>query len=126
MIEVKPGSLATTNAASPPVDRITDLGAVTVTGEIVDSKCYMGVMNPGQGKVHRDCAARCLSGGVPPIFVTFDRGDQLLLIGPDRRPLARSDLREFVAEPLTIDGELLAEGDRRLLMTNPAMLHHSR
>jgi hypothetical protein len=29
---------------------------MTLTGEIVDSKCYLGVMNPGQGKVHRDCA----------------------------------------------------------------------
>ena len=23
-------------------------------------------MRPGEGKVHRACAARCLSGGVPP------------------------------------------------------------
>lgn len=126
MIEVKPGSLATTNAVASQLDGITDLGAVTVTGEIVDSKCYLGVMNPGQGKVHRDCAARCLSGGIPPIFVTVDRGDQFLLIGPDRRPLVRNVLREFVAETITIDGELLAVGDRRLLMIDPAMLHHSR
>ena len=47
----------------------TDLGPVTLIGEIVDSKCYLGVMNPGNGKVHRDCAARCISGGVPPAFI---------------------------------------------------------
>jgi hypothetical protein len=35
-----------------------DLGEVQLTGEIVDSKCYFGVMNPGNGKVHRDCAVR--------------------------------------------------------------------
>ena len=31
-----------------------DFGEVTLAGEIVDSKCYLGVMNPGNGKVHRD------------------------------------------------------------------------
>ena len=126
MVEVEPGSIGSTNVVPSPPDRTTDLGAVTVRGEIVDSKCYLGVMNPGQGKVHRDCAARCLSGGIPPILVTLDRGDQYLLIGLDRRPLTRNVLREFAAEVITIDGELLTEGNRRLLMIDPAMLHHSR
>ena len=47
---------------------MTDLDTFTLIGEIVDSKRYLGVMNPGNGKVHRDCAVRCLSGGIPPIF----------------------------------------------------------
>jgi hypothetical protein len=42
-----------------------DLGSRTVSGEIVDTKCYLGVMNPGAGKVHRDCARNCLRGGIP-------------------------------------------------------------
>ena len=46
----------------------TSLGRVSLTGEIVDSKCYPGVMKPGQGKTHRACAIRCLSGGVPAVF----------------------------------------------------------
>ncbi len=41
---------------------------VVLHGEIVDSKCYLGVMNPGERVVHRDCAIRCLSGGVPPML----------------------------------------------------------
>ena len=36
------------------------LGPVELTGEIADSKCWLGVMNPGEGTVHRDCARRCL------------------------------------------------------------------
>jgi hypothetical protein len=39
---------------------------VILRGELVDTKCQFGVMRPGSGKVHRACAARCLSGGVPP------------------------------------------------------------
>lgn len=40
-----------------------------LTGEVVDSKCYLGAMRPGRGKGHRGCAALCLRGGVPPLFV---------------------------------------------------------
>jgi hypothetical protein len=95
-----------------------------MTGEIVDSKCYLGVMNPGRGKVHRDCAARCLSGGVPPIFITTD-GTQLLLVGSDGSALGRDELREFVAEPITIQGELFQRGMSRLLRIDVRELRHT-
>jgi len=45
-----------------------DLGELTLKGEIVDPKCYFGVMKPGDGKVHRSCASRCLAGGIPPVI----------------------------------------------------------
>jgi hypothetical protein len=48
------------------------LGRLTLRGEIVDSKCWLGVMKPATGNVHRGCAARCLSGGIPPILMTTD------------------------------------------------------
>ena len=102
---------------------------MTVTGEIVDSKCYLGVMNPGQGKVHRDCAARCLSGGIPPIFIvlrdTTDGHEQFLLVGLDGRALGRDALREFIAEPIQIQGELLETGSTRLLKIDPRALRHT-
>ena len=41
---------------------------VTMRGEILDPKCYFGVMKPGEGKVHKSCAIRCISGGIPPVF----------------------------------------------------------
>src|SRR5260370_9426362 len=115
MVEITPGSVTIVDA--PPADQETtrDLGAVHLTGEIVDSKCYLGVMNPGQGKVHRDCAARCLSGGIPPILVSTDGHEQFLLVGLDERTLGRDALREFVAEPITIRGELLQHGENRLM-----------
>ena len=104
MVEITPGSIHCMDTA-PAVQATTrDLGTVTVTGEIVDSKCYLGVMNPGQGKVHRDCAARCLSGGIPPIFVTTDGHEQFLLVGLDGRALGRDALREFIAEPIQHPG----------------------
>jgi len=98
MVEITPGSIVVTGTAPTVQETTRDLGTVTVTGEIVDSKCYLEVMNPGQGKVHRDCAARCLSGGIPPIFVTTDPvttdgREQFLLVGLDGRALGRDTLR---------------------------------
>lgn len=57
MLEVTPGS-------------VRRVSAERLEGEIVDGKCYLGVMNPGAGKTHRACAARCLHGGVPAALVT--------------------------------------------------------
>ena len=43
---------------------------VTLSGEIIDPKCYFGAMKPGEGKIHKSCAIRCISGGTPPILKT--------------------------------------------------------
>jgi hypothetical protein len=125
MVEIAPGSIRLLDTGTPDEAETRDLGAVTLTGEIVDSKCYLGVMNPGQGKVHRDCAARCLSGGIPPIFVEAEGGNQFLLVGLDGRAVGRDELREFVAEQITIRGELLQRGGSRLLRINPQELRHT-
>lgn len=123
MVEVLPGSVvAAGGAATPPTEK--SLGAVTLTGEIVDSKCYLGVMNPGSGKVHRDCASRCISGGIPPLFIADD-GEQYLLVADDGRALGREALREFIAEPITIRGELVERGERKFLRIDLRELRHS-
>jgi len=125
MVEITPGSVAIVRTAPAVQETTRNLGAVSLTGEIVDSKCYLGVMNPGQGKVHRDCAARCLSGGTPPIFITTDGQEQFLLVGLDGRALGRDVLREFIGEPITIRGEVLARGDSRLLEIDPRSFRHT-
>ena len=94
---------------------------VTLRGEIVDSKCYLGVMNPGESKTHRDCAVRCISGGAPPLFVARDRDGrsiQMLLVGDDGRSIHR-DVLPWVAEPIEVSGRLASTGDLFVLHANP-------
>ncbi len=43
-----------------------------MVGEIIDPKCFLGAMRPGEGKTHKACAALCLFGGIPPVLVTRD------------------------------------------------------
>jgi hypothetical protein len=101
---------------------VTNLGPVRLRGEIVDSKCYLGVMNPGNGKVHRDCAARCISGGEPPALIARDAAGKamvILLAGSDGRAL-NNELLSFVAEPVETQGQLVRSGSNLILKGEPA------
>jgi hypothetical protein len=105
MIELQPGSISYAGIGTPAGRR--SLGEVNLTGEIVDTKCYFGVMNPGKGKVHRDCAVRCLSGGIPPGLLVRDesgRGRVLILTGTGREILDR------VGAPVSVQGRLTESG----------------
>jgi hypothetical protein len=37
--------------------------STTITGELVDLGCYLG--HGAKGAAHKDCAAKCISGGMP-------------------------------------------------------------
>jgi len=121
MLEILPGSVHPTGG---PVDPgpTTSLGPLTLAGEIVDSKCYLGVMNPGSGKIHRDCAVRCISGGIPPAFIVKDsmgRLRTLLLTGAGGRKL-NLEVLDLVAEPVRISGQLFRSGERLILQAEPS------
>lgn len=121
MVEVDAESLAPLGRAAAVPGATVDLGPVTLSGEIVDSKCYLGVMNPGESKTHRDCAVRCISGGAPPLFVARDRDGrsiQMLLVGDDGRSIHR-DVLPWVAEPIEVSGRLASMGDLFVLHANP-------
>jgi sulfoxide reductase heme-binding subunit YedZ len=108
-------------AAVPNPDR-ADLGRFTLTGEIVDAKCWLGVMNPGEGKTHLDCAVRCISGGLPPMLVVRNpEGAErhLLLTDAGGAPMPRGILPS-VGRPVSVTGTVLREGDLLFLRTDPA------
>jgi hypothetical protein len=118
MIELVKDSIAVIADANQIPAPATDLGEFDLTGEIVDSKCYLGVMNPGNGKVHRDCAVRCLSGRIPPIFATNDfRGIPAILLLTDAagKPLPKQAFLNLVAQPVRVHGEVLQTGNTLFL-----------
>ncbi len=86
----RPGSLEDVGAPRHPGDdTVRTVGAMTVVGELVDTKCWSGVMRPATGKVHRACAVRCLEGGIPPgVRVVGPDGASVvvLLAGADGDP----------------------------------------
>lgn len=123
MIEVQPGTIRATNqvAARALPQRIA-LGRQTLVGEIVDSKCFLGVMNPGQLTPHRACAIRCISGGVPPVLLVRQRNGEaryLLLVSAEGKSVNHQVL-DLVAQPVVITGEVERQGELLILRADPA------
>lgn len=98
-----------TIAEGPP----QPLGRVTLKGEIIDSKCFLGVMKPGEGPVHRACATLCILGGIPPMFALRDAAGNraaYLLTDVAGNPVNHA-VPPYVADPVEISGELERRGD---------------
>lgn len=121
MIELVPGTIKRPGGeegtivdffpgSSPPEPkpRIEDLGRATVTGEIVDSKCFLGVMNPGRLEVHRACAKRCIAGGIPPMLFAHDAaGGEVRVLLVDAAGKAVNDrILDLVGRTVTLTGRL--------------------
>jgi len=103
------------------------LGRFTLTGEIVDSKCYFGVMNPAEGRMHRACAVLCLKGGVPAVFVARDQTGatvHLLITGPDGQPM-NDQLLRWVGEGVKATGDIIRQGKWLVWHLDPKTLHPS-
>jgi len=89
------------------------LGRYRLNGEICDGKCSLGAMRPGTGLAHKACANLCLTGGVPPVFVSagpLAGTSFLLLTGPDGKALP-DDVYDLVALRVVLDGEIVSFDD---------------
>ncbi len=121
MIEVARDSISVTGPAlSNPLEK-SEVVPTQITGEIVDSKCHLGVMNPGRFKPHRACAIQCISGGIPPILVARTEDGQLahyLLVGEDGSAINTAVI-DYIAEPVRVSGALQVIGNRRVLYVAP-------
>ena len=118
MLEVEPASIAASaTKAEHERPAAASAGASgelsTLTGEVVDSKCFMGVMVPGDGKTHADCAALCLRGGIPPALYVRDRSDRsaLVLLAGSRNEAIGPRLSEFAGEAVEVTGILERTGE---------------
>jgi hypothetical protein len=84
-----------------------------LAGEIMDSKCFFGVMRPGRGKTHKACAALCIRGGIPPSFWARradGKESVLLMTDASGRALGQAIL-PYVGEPVVASGDIVRVGD---------------
>lgn len=125
MVEIVPG---TVEPAAGPSQATTDtpggrsLGIVTLQGEIIDTKCFFGVMNPGSLKPHRACAVRCISGGIPPALAvrTATGETTYLLLVSAQGQAVNEDVLDMIAEPVEITGEVMQHENMLVLRADPA------
>jgi hypothetical protein len=99
----------------------TKLSTMTLQGEIVDPKCYFGVMKPGKGKIHRSCAVRCIAGGIPPVFATTDNNKiakYFLITDLEGNPI-NEQILSHVGKPADITGIVEKLEDWYVLKIDP-------
>ncbi|HXI29547.1 MAG TPA: hypothetical protein VNG89_14010 [Vicinamibacterales bacterium] len=127
MIEIDPVSLESARqgeqaaAAADAPQTAAAARAVELTGEIVDSKCFLGVMVPGSGKTHKDCAALCLRGGIPPALHVQDRSGRsslLLMTGASGESIS-DQAQTLAGEALVVTGTILRQAGWLVLRTDP-------
>ncbi len=97
------------------------LGKVSLSGEIVDIKCWLGRMKPGDGRTHRACAQFCIHGGIPPVLVTRvgARQERYVLTDLAGAPINQAVL-PFVAEAVALQGQAERVGSMLFLRVDPA------
>lgn len=120
MIEIMPGheGILAPVEGEIPVDPVEEsLGQVELSGEILDMKCYLGAMLPGDGLTHQTCARLCIDGGIPPMLVsrTAEGKMHYTLLASADGGRANEIVRRDLAIPVVVRGELVQRGGTRLL-----------
>lgn len=90
-------------------------GDITVTGEIIDIKCYTTGMMGGKGAEHEDCAIACIKGGLPVGVLDEKSGDVYTIVPAKGTKGANEALLKFVAKRVTVKGKLAEKGGARIL-----------
>ncbi|OEK06256.1 hypothetical protein [Roseivirga misakiensis] len=99
-------------------------GSISLTGEIVDPKCYFGSMKPAQNKPHKSCASLCIAGGIPPVYVvqTKEKLANYYIIKGTNGEDINQEVLEFVAEGANLQGKVEQLGEWKILYVDPSKI----
>ncbi|MEM6523133.1 MAG: hypothetical protein AAGF85_10210 [Bacteroidota bacterium] len=103
---------------------ISQRGSQTIAGEIVDPKCFFGVMNPAYNKIHRSCAIRCISGGIPPVLAIRDgeRYSDYYFVTDEKGEPINEAVLQFVGTPVKLSGAVEKVDDWKVIkVSSPFM-----
>ena len=100
------------------------LGRWRLAGEICDGKCLAGAMRPGRGLAHKACADLCITGGIPPVFVSSQpvQGEEFLMItGPDGTLLPDA-AKDRIGQYVQAEGQVTRHGGLLVFALDPATI----
>ncbi|MEO1008539.1 MAG: hypothetical protein AAFX79_08230 [Planctomycetota bacterium] len=86
------------------------LGRHTIDTQLLDSKCYLGAMMPGEGEGHRACAILCVRGGVPPMIAWRDESGEsrYALVTAADGGVMPAELLDAIGRPVVVTGDVSA------------------
>lgn len=92
---------------------------VKVTGEVIDSWCYITEIMFSEGSAHHQCALWCAAGGIP-VGILGDDGKvyMVLKVEDDATSVANPAILEIQSHQVTVDGELYERDGLNYLVVN--------
>lgn len=109
-------------ASSPPLVPRAPASApeqVTLIGEIVDPKCFLGVMKPGEGRTHRACAWLCVRGGIAPVLKVDGEPGRGVVIATAEGGPANLQVLDLAGDRVELLGELIRQDGLEILRLGP-------
>ena len=94
--------------------RAGDSPEVTVTGEVIDSACY--IKSGARGESHRVCAQKCGDAGIPLALVEDGTGVVIWIASVDDMETPNAKLRPFAGRRVTIAGTWAERGGAKILL----------
>ena len=90
---------------------------VQVTGEVIDTWCYITDIMFAEGSTHHQCALWCAVGGIP-VGVLGDDGEvyMVLKVGDDTTNVANPAVLEIQTHRVTVDGDLYERDGMKYLL----------
>ena len=109
---IRAGSMAVVLVAFAAL--AADEPQITVTGEVVDSACY--IKSGARGESHRACAQKCGDAGIPLALVEDGTGAVIWIASVDDMETPNATLRPFAGRRVTIGGTWAERGGAKILL----------
>lgn len=92
---------------------------VKITGEIIDSWCYITEIMFAEGTAHHQCALWCAAGGVPVGILGEDGQVYMVLkLGADDTSVANPAILRIQSHKVTVDGSVYDRDGIKYLVVN--------
>lgn len=92
---------------------------VKITGEIIDSWCYITEIMFAEGTAHHQCALWCAAGGVPVGILGEDGQVYMVLkLGEDDTSVANPAILRIQSHKVTVDGSVYDRDGIKYLVVN--------
>ncbi len=92
---------------------------VKVTGEVIDTWCYITQIMYPEGTAHRQCALWCAAGGIP-VGIKGDDGKVYLLlkVGDDATSVANPAVLRIQSHRVSVDANLIERDGMNYLLVD--------
>ncbi len=92
---------------------------VKVTGEVIDSWCYITEIMFPEGSAHHQCAIWCAAGGIPVGILGADGQIYMVLkVDQDSTNVANPAILKIQSHQVTVDGDLYVRDGINYLVVN--------